>query len=86
MESFYKLHGIDEQTVIKTQLKQEKFQEVMEKFEMGKLTYGNGSQKVTNKKQAFAMACKYADKHWNDNYVPSNQRTLEYMMRKKSTV
>lgn len=88
MDSFYKVHGINEKSVIKEQLKQEKFQEIMEKFEMGKLTYQKrgSAEKVTNKKQAFAMAQAFEDKHWSDGYVPSNQRTLEFLMRKKPVV
>ncbi|KAJ3043849.1 hypothetical protein HK097_001647, partial [Rhizophlyctis rosea] len=86
MDAFYTQHGINEDAIVKEQLKQEKFQEIMTKFDMGILTYSKRGfpEKVVNKKQAFAMAHAYSEKHWRDGYVPKNQPTLTHLFKKKS--
>ena len=86
MEDFYKQHGLDETTVVKEQLKQQIFQDVMQKFEAGKLTYMKRGtpEKVTNKKQALAIAFQYSDMRWQDNYKPRNPSSLSDFFKKKS--
>ena len=88
MEDFYQQHGLDESTVVKEQLKQQIFQDVMQKLEAGKLTYMKRGtpEKVTNKKLALAIAFQYSDMHRQDNYMPRNQSSLSDFLKKKSQV
>lgn len=67
MEEFYKEHGLNVEEVEKELFKKEIFDEILEKFDNGLLTY-KGKRgvdiKVTNAKQAYAMACAISEKAW----------------------
>ena len=85
MEDFYKQHGLDKDTVVKEQLKQKKSQEIMDRFEAGILTYMKHGypETVTNKKQAYAMAFQYSEKHWYHGFRPKNQPSIAGFFTKK---
>lgn len=65
MEEFYHTHDVDTKETEACIAEQEVFQDIMDKFEQGELTYngkGGTPTKVTNPKQAYAIAIKMSER------------------------
>lgn len=81
MESFYQKHGIDATLLEQELYKRDVFNEIMDKFEQGLLTYkgkGGVEVKVTNPKQAYAMACAMSQRAWKRRHQRGDVKIVPF--------
>ena len=73
LNDFYLQNGLDPQIVEEELFKKDIFDDIMEKFNTGVLTFkgkGGVKCKVTNPKQAYAIACSISERQWKKMNKP----------------